>query len=302
MEDRLNEAHDLLRRATLDPDTVDLDVAIDLLEADSDTARNVTLKAIGAVAHKRPARVVPVAERVIDTLDDPFSVASSTATMVLMLLAQNHPEAVCPAVPVLIGKLDGDVPQYRFHAAGAIAAVSDEHPERFVEYSDELFDFLVDGPRVESDEFIHRAGLREDRENTIRRQQQIQRRHSRSTREVMASVVAEVAKIAPEACARRLSDIVLLLDDDAVPVRVAALEIVVHIAKNDSAVVEPEIDVLLERLDEDIAPIRLWAVKALGAVGTVEVIGELREIADTDPDEEVANCAATAIDTIGEAT
>lgn len=245
---------------------------------------------------------MPVSERVIDTLNDPFLVASSTATMVLMLLAQNHPEAVCPAVPVLIGKLDGDVPQYRFHAAGAIAAVSDRYPERFVEYSDELFDFFVDGPQVESDEPIHHAGLRDDRENTIRRQQQVQRRHSRSTREVTSSVLVEVAKIAPEACARRLSDIAMLLDDDAISVQVGALEIVMYTTKNDPAVVEPEIDALLERLDEDIASIRLWAVKELGAVGPVEVIDELRGIADTDPDEEVADCAATVIDTIGETT
>lgn len=307
MEERQTEAHDLLETATSEPETVDLDAVVDLLSVEDSTTRNVALKALGAVAHRHPDRAASVSEPLIASLDDPFPVASNTATIVLGLIAGHSPDVV-RAVPSLIGKLNDEVPQYRFHAAGAIAAVSEGYPEAFVTHSDDLFDFLVGGPRLEGDESGRSDGSLDaalygsprQRVDTIRREQQTERRHSQSTREMAAAVLVRVARIAPEVCARRLTDIVTLLEDDAAPVQVAAIEIITHIAENNPAAVEPGLDALIERLDEDVALIRMWAIEALGTAGATGAIDELYEVADTDPDEEVADYAAEIVDTLSE--
>lgn len=306
MSEQLERAQALLETAKSEPAAVDLDVVDDLLGADGNTVRNVTLKALVAVAAEEPDRVASMSERVIDALDDPFPVASSMAAMVLSVVAMSRPEVVRPAVPALIEMLDDETPLFRFRAVGAIAAVSDSHPEALVEHADELVDVLVGGPKIDPQTDVTVTdsqagpvnGPSSIRENTFARQQQKQQFRSQSARGVTATVLVEVVKVDPSVCARRIADLASLTSDDSVPVRGSILEVIAHVAEDDPDAVQGTTDALLDRLDDDVEFVRMWAIRALAAADATEAIDPLREVTESDPDEDVAELAASTVDSL----
>jgi len=71
-----------------------------------------------------------------------------------------------------------------------------------------------------------------------------------------------------------------------------------RIAKADLDDVEPAIEPLIDALDEDFAYTRSNACWALGYLATEDALDILREVEETDPNEEVRHAASVAIDEI----
>ena len=71
-----------------------------------------------------------------------------------------------------------------------------------------------------------------------------------------------------------------------------------RIAKADLDAVEPAIEPLIDVLGEDFAYTQSNACWALGYLATEDAIGRLREVEETDPNEEVRHAALVAIDEI----
>lgn len=303
MTEQLKQAQALLEMSKSDPSAVDLKEAEDLLKADGNTVRNVTLKALVAVAAEEPDRVASMSEQVIDALDDPFPVASSMAAMVLSVLARDRPEVVRPAVPALIRMLDDETPMFRFRAAGAIMAVCNSHPETFVEHADELVDVLVAGQKIDpqtdvsvtDSQAVPVNGDLSIKEHTFTREQQKQRLRSQSAREVTVNVLVEVAKIDPSVYACRISDLASLTSDSSPPVRGAILDVITRVAEDDPDAVRGSTEVLIDRLDDDDKFVRAGAIQALGAADATEAIEPLREVAESDSDEDVAELARSTV-------
>jgi hypothetical protein len=306
MADRTDRARDLLETAKSEPGAVDLDVARELLTAEGNTTRNVTLKALAVTAVDDPGRVATMSDRIIEALDDPFPVARSTAAGALTVLARTHPGEVRPAVPKLIDQLDDQSPEFRFRVAGAVATVADAYPEAFADYGDELLDVLVHGPTVDTDVdavqgLDEPVGGPSQRRDGIEQQLEQQEQRSQSTREIAASVLIDVAAHEPDDLAGRLSDVESLTTDSSPIVRGAMLEVLAEIAAADPDAVDPVLDAVLERLDDDAPFVRASAIEALRAAGDAAAVEPLREVAESDSDEEIAELAAEAADELADA-
>ena len=91
-----------------------------------------------------------------------------------------------------------------------------------------------------------------------------------------------------------------LLDDSDEKARYNATSILARIAKADPDAVEPAIEPLIDALDEDFAYARSNACWALGYLKANDALERLRDIEETDPNEEVRHAASVAIDEIEE--
>ena len=88
------------------------------------------------------------------------------------------------------------------------------------------------------------------------------------------------------------------MDDSDEQVRYNATSILARVADDYPETVSPATEQLLAVLDDELADTRFnacWALKYINATGAVE---RIREIAATDPDDDVRSIAQLAIDTI----
>lgn len=300
-----SRADELVTAAQSDPDEIDLETVAELFDAERAVGRTAALQAVSVLAADEPERALRFADRVVERLEDDVLSVRSTAALAAMSLARERPETVVPAVPTLIDLLDEEPPLLRFRAAGALAPLTESHAETFVDRVDRLAALLVDGATFDADP---KAIATSDELTAERKQRQlamlegrgseIQRgkARSRGTREVVANVLVEVARIAPETCAAVFPDIRAALSDDDPAVRGGAVEIVRHVADRDPSAVDEAVDPLVELLDDDVDFVRARAIRALGYAEATAASKPLRELARTEADEDVAELAADTAD------
>lgn len=113
-----------------------------------------------------------------------------------------------------------------------------------------------------------------------------------------AGVLADLAEEYPGEVQPWVPDVIELMDDSDEQVRYNATSILARVADDYPETVSPATEQLLAVLDDELADTRFnacWALKYINATGAVE---RIREIAATDPDDDVRSVAQLAIDTI----
>ena len=302
---------ELMAAAQSDPDAIALETVDELLDSDDAIGRSAALQALSVIATEDPDRAVEYADRIIELLEDDVLAVSSTAALASMMLARERPESIVPAVPTLVDMLDEDPPLYRYRAAGALAPLTESHAQSFVDHTDQLIAHLVDGPTftVDAGEIAtsdNRSPADKKYELSMLkgRGEELDRSRARSigTREIIANVLVEVARLDPETCKSRLNDVRPVLFDDEPSVRGAVIELVRHVADHDPTAVEAEIEPLVDLLEDDAEFVRGRAVRALGYAEATEAIEPLRSLAEQEDSDALADLAAETADWLSDET
>lgn len=290
MSERPPEDEPILETARENPDAVDLDKILPLLDADLGQARNEALNVLFELAEDDPDRVVEHVDLVVERLDDEFVLAASTAAQVLASVGQEQPEEVLPAMPELVDMLDQLPPLVSYRAAGALIPLLSHDPDAFVPYADDLVDVLVDppDPGIPTEEELQEMSPEEREEMKERlssREKQARQDIARSygVQEFAANAVVEVAEREPQLVADRAGELPPAFAEDPPIVQTATLDAVASVAEHDPDAVDPIVDDLIALSQRTtVNSVRAHAIQALGYAGATEAIEPLREIAASD--------------------
>lgn len=302
MSEQIDAVRDLYQTAKEDPDAVDVEDALSNLDYEDPTVRNLTLRALTALASDDADRVAPYVDDLRPHLDDEYLVSKTAATGVFGFLAENDPDDVVPSIPDLVDLLDQEPPLLRFRAARALSPLLAHSPEEFVPHTDRLVDVLVDGPEVtipdpddpeipeEMQESV--ASVLENREGEFDKDLA----RSRGVFEFAANAVVEIAERDPERVTDRVDDLATMVDDEQALVRTAVVDTLATLAEDDPDTVAPAVDALRDQLDDEHEYIRAHAVRALGFAEATDAVDDLRALAEEDVDEDLRELAVDTAD------
>jgi len=285
------EEEDILVTAKENPDSIDVEGVVALLDHNQGQTRNVALRTLRILATDDPDRVVDHVDAVIEALVDEFPVAQETAAAVLTPIGNEHPEAVRPAIPRLVEMLDQDPPSTGFQAGRALAPLLEHAPEDFVEQTDALlamFEDLPDAGVPSSDELEAMEPERREMITDALEERgyltQLDINRSLGIREIVVHALVEITEIDPGAVGDRVVELRPIFDTDPPIARAAAMDVIANVAQHDPSAVEPVIDDVIEVARTDTTQIRAHAIQALGYAGATEAVDPLYEIAnDNDP-------------------
>lgn len=300
------EDEPILETARENPEAVDLEKILPLLDREEGQARNVALMVLARVADDDPDRVVDHSDEIVEMLEDGFPVAESSAAQVLANIVHEHPEAVRPAIPELIDMLDQIPPLTGYRAGRSLGPLLDYAPEDFVSEADRLIDVVNEPPDPGIPDGEELMEMDEDERKELEDRLSSRREEARhdiarcfGIREVAANALVEVTDIEPEAVAPRVEDLVPAFFPDPPVVQAAAIDTVANVGKHDPAAVDPVVDDLIEVTQTQVNSIRAHAIQALGYAGATGAIDPLRELAtDDDPEltDELQELAAETAD------
>lgn len=292
MSDQAPESESILETAEENPEAVDVDKVVGLLDHEEGQARNVALMALVRVANHDPDLVVDHTDRFIDALDDDFPVAASTAAQVLSRISPEYPEKAAPAIPRLVDMLDDIPPLTGYRAGRALVPLLEYDPEAFVAGADRLVDVLTNPPSPDipkEDEWAEMDPEEREKTNEILESRAFEAKQDIArafgVRELTANALVEVTEREPELVADRIDEIAEWVDDGPPIVRNATIDTVANVAKHDQAAVEPAIDPLIGIALNDSTSVRAHAIQALGFAGATEAIEPLRVVAESDAGE-----------------
>ncbi|OVE85438.1 HEAT repeat domain-containing protein [Natronolimnobius baerhuensis] len=287
-----------------DPEAIDHEVVESCFDAERASDRTTALQAVSVLATHDLEQALEYTDRVYTRLTDDVLAVQSAAAMAALCLARERPESMVEAIPSLVELLERDPPLLRFRAAGALAPLTESHASAFVPHTDRLLELLVDGPTVDDPQEIANDPALSPAEKTARvsmltgRGSELSRSRTRSvgTREVIANILVELARMEPAMCADRLPVIVPALSDEEAAVRGGAIEFVRHVAEDEPDTVAPAIDPLLACLEDEVTFVRARAIRALGYAEVTVAIDPLRELADSEESDDVATLATETAD------
>lgn len=304
MSEKPPEDEHLLETVRDDPDAVDVDVIVKLLDQEEGMVRNMGLMALTTIASDDPDRVVDHVDVIIDHLDEDFPVAESTAAQVLSKIAPEYPEAVRPAIPRLVELLDQMPPLTGYRAGRAIGPMLDQYPEDFAPLADDLLAITSDPPDTgvpteeELDEMEPEIRDKVVDQLSARGEEvrhDIQRVYG--IREIAIHVLVEVADVEPAALAGRVDELRPSFDNEPPIARAAAMDVVANVAKHDPSAVEPVVEDVIERARTDTRSVRVHAIQALGFAEATEAVEPLHEIAESDDEAVSEDLADLATET-----
>ncbi|MDJ1434632.1 HEAT repeat domain-containing protein [Halostagnicola sp. A-GB9-2] len=298
----MEEEHVVGKPVSCDPDRTDIETLESMLRDERGQTRKNALDAVLRIGKSEPDRVTPLADTIVDRLDDSFLVAQITAADAVSTLATRQPDAVSHGRVQLLSLLDEDPPLLRSRAARAISHLVDADPVQFVEHSERFFDILRKGPTVETgteslltgdepslEEQKAARQLRRNRGQALSNDKQ----RSVYVRRVAAESLGSVAQVDPESCSRQVSDCVNLFKDEQARVRGEAVDVVRHVAEWNSGAVGEAIDPLTNRLDDEAEFVRARAIRALGFAEATQTVPQLEATAAAESADSVAELAAT---------
>jgi HEAT repeat protein len=220
---------------------------------------------VAAIADSNPGTVVDAVPKLAALLQD-GSPADATAITAIQRVAEAYSDAVAPITPQLIAYLDGSDETHRIGALAVLGTLSKDYPnvaEETIPTAIELLD----------------AGHYKLRANA-------------------AGLLADLADEYPDQVKPVVPQAIELLEDPDEKARYNATSILARVAKADPDAVEPAINPLIDALDEDLAYTRSNACWALGYLKANDAVDRLREVEETDSNEEVRHAASVAIDEI----
>jgi HEAT repeat protein len=219
----------------------------------------------GSIADLNPGAVVDAVPKLAALLQD-GSPADATAITAIQRVAGAYSDAVSPITPQLIAYLDGSDETHRIGALAVLGTLSKDYPnvaEETIPTAIELLD---------ADHYKLRANA--------------------------AGLLADLAEEYPDQVKSVVPQAIELLEDPDEKARYNATSILARVAKADPDTVEPAINPLIDALDEDFAYTRSNACWALCYFKANDAVDRLREVEETDSNEEVRHAASVAVDEI----
>lgn len=273
------------------PESVDSAAVLAALEADRTTVRQRGARVCVTLASEDIDAVRPFTDALGRALrdDDPGVVQHAAAA--LTELATADPEAVGGVRPYAATLADSPLGGVRIAGAQLLAAVAQQRPALLTTVVGELLDRLASPPARDDVDSV--ADCVDDRatQRTIQQHEQGERQRGRVARQVVANVAVAVAEADPDAVAGHADTVATITTDDDPVVRGAALDILAAVGQKSPDAVDPVAAAVVACLDADERVLRARAVKTLGHLNDERHVDVLREAAETDPDEAVADLA-----------
>ncbi|MFC6718454.1 HEAT repeat domain-containing protein [Natrialbaceae archaeon GCM10025810] len=270
---QLDIAYCLAKLAVESPDDVapSAEVIVSVVaDAPDHPARTDLLRCLAAVAAERPDAVVDRVDEVVALLEsldghDRWGIA------LLARLSAEYPTAIEPAIPLLAGAVEEDaeaagVPALR--ALGRLVRADVAKPHAVVPVA---ADALEDDRSFENTT-LHATAL---------------------------GCLSDAAETAPAVVRPRCPTIVAALDGEDPNARATAAVTLARVAAgvdDPAAAIEPGRSRLLELLEDDRAVVRANACVALGYGEVDDAVGRLEDLSRVDPDPNVRERAAWAVD------
>lgn len=305
----------LRRSATRAPELLAAELADDLegvrtlLTDPDDNVRAAAASFLGAFCRVDPDAVRPAVPSLATLLEDEYGVARRNALEALERLSAVAPEAVRPIVDSILGRLESDHDDVRARALTILARLSADDgavAAPAVSTLRDLFRYGVERPDG-SDGPDDADGPR-DESGTSRRLESVHRerrsRHRR-VRQLAGHTLRRTATADPDAVAPVADDVVALVADPDPHVRTAAAETLLALADGRPDAVEPHLETLAERFEDDagaIVPARVaQTVAVLGPTApepvasiAVEHAPRIRSLLEAD-EPPVRGAAATLL-------
>ncbi|MFC7140092.1 HEAT repeat domain-containing protein [Halosimplex aquaticum] len=271
------------------------------LGSDDPVVRQRGTRVCATLAARDADAVRPLADDIVARLaDDSLAVARHAGTA-LVSLSEAHPEAVRGDLDPVVDFAESDLGGVRMVGARVLGNVVVDRPAAVAPYVGRLVAAVADaeGTYVQSDleEHAEAAQAADDvaAENVARaNKEEAQKRVV--ARAALANVVVAVAEDDPDAVAGLVDEVAALLADPDPNVVGAALDTLNAVAEDDPDAVAPAVDAIADCLDHGDEMLRARAVRTLGFAGATETVDRLREVAETDDDEDVRDLAAETAD------
>lgn len=248
-----------LTRAGVKPAITLIDTAIHPL------LRNEALEFLAVFAAYDSAALTS-AVRDLATLLQDEPTETDTVARILAAIGRSQPEALVEVVPKLELFLETEPGRAHVWLLTAIGELSKEQPNMTVEVVPTAGEFLS----------AEDVPLRSN----------------------AAGVLADIAGEYPTEVKPWVSDVIELMDDPDKRVRHNATSILARVASEHPDAVRSATEQLLDVLDDELDSTRFNACWALKRVNATSALEQLREVAETDPDEDVRSVAQLAVDTL----
>ncbi|SDF46165.1 HEAT repeat-containing protein [Halorubrum xinjiangense] len=297
---------DLANMAAVAPSECGSAVALlaDLLNYGPPAVQGEALNVLTQIGESDPEHTRAGVESAVDLVDNStHSLLRNEALQFLVMFVEHDSTAVTDAVPQLAALLR-DESTDTDTAARILAAIGRSQPDALVDVVPKLELFLETEPGRAHVSILTAIG-------------QLSKEHANITVEVIptaaeflsaeeltlrsnaAGVLADLADEYPTEVEPWVPDAIELMEDSDEQVRYNATSILARVADEHPDTVSPATEQLLAVLDErELANTRFnacWALKRVNATSALETV---REVAATDPDDDVRSVARLAADSI----
>lgn len=245
-----------------------------------------------ALADQDAERVLPLVEPLADLATDESLAVVQAALSALRTTAAAEPEVLDGALgPVATAAATASLPGIRLSCAEVFAAVAADRPDLCAPHAARLVDVLSEEGGDAGDATVPDSVRQSETRELIERQERAAAQQDRTARHLLANVVVATAEADPVAVEPALADLEALLDATDPAVAGAALDALTACVRGGAGDVTPD-ERLLDCLDRESQVVRARAVRLLGFLGDDAVVPELRRVAASDPDDDVAELAA----------
>ncbi|WP_436923411.1 HEAT repeat domain-containing protein [Halosimplex amylolyticum] len=280
---------------------VDDDEVRAALESTDPVVRQRGTRVCSVLAARDADAVLPLAEDIVARLaDDSLAVARHAGTA-LVSLSEAHPESLRGDLEPVVGFAESDLGGVRMVGARILGNVVVDHPGAVAPYVDRLVTAVADseGTFTQSDLEEHVEAAQAADESAVENVAQANKEEAQKrvvSRAALANVVVAVAEDDPDAVADLVDELAPLLADPDPNVVGAALDTFGALAEGDPGSVDPAVDAIADCLDRDDGMLRARAIRTLGFAGATETVDRLRDLAESDEDEDVRDLAAETAD------
>lgn len=264
-----------------------------LLKHDRASVHRLAAVAGTVLVDIEPGATEQLLDRLVSMLNE--TVTERRAMETIEYVSTAAPDAVGDRLSIIVEYLDHPRDGVARHAGGALLSVSVQTPDSVIEFLPRLLASLTDS-------FEPVTGIsRSTHGGHLQSLEHERRLEYASSRLIVARSIAALAESRPEAAAKAVVEsgtvdaLESLFDDPQPRVRAAAVGIASYVAELEPKSIEPAMDRLIERLNDDHEIVRASAIWALRALDHPQAIEPLRAVRRNDPSEELCNLAATTI-------
>ena len=288
------------------PDDIDDETLRSALESSNPLVRQRGLQTCRTLVETDVDHVRPVLDEIASLAADKSSVALP-ATGVLNAVVEDEPDAL-----EADGRLDGlvdaagsEIVNVQLNAATAFKKLAMERPDLIAPHVEGVIEAVRDTEPDPAPSDYSEVIDDEETRQTIHEHESAERQRRVAGRRTLVNVAVAVAESEPAATSDALDDaerVTALFDDEDAIVAGAAVDFFGELAAEEPAAVAPVRDPLIDCLEHDAIVVRVRAVRALGHLGDDAAVPKLRELAETESEEEIRALASDTADFLADAS
>lgn len=262
------------------------------LDSSRPLVRQRGARVCATLAEDDPESVRPLVDDLGAALCDDNPGVAQTAASALQEVASADPAAVVGVVDQAATLAESDLGGLRVAGAQLLVTIARERPADCRPAVEPLLDSLGRPPRDAADESLAACVDDSVTQRTIADHEQEEQRYETLARQLFANVLVSVADARPESMVSHVEAVAVLTDDEDPVVCGAALDGLAAVARERPAAVRPVAGSVLGCLDAEAPTLRARAIRTLGFLENDRYVDQLRTVAETDSDEEIATFAA----------